>query len=77
MNDREYEAVLEIERAILNGNRKPGDLVPAGLSFSVAADRYMMYGTGDTALREQERAEWNKRVEARKQVKRDMKRWRK
>lgn len=72
MNDREFELVQAIERGMLNGNRAPGDPVPivvyaSGLS---AADRFLLYGTGETARRDRERAQWNAEVDAKKAAKR-------
>lgn len=59
MNERELEAVQEIERT--------GAHIGTGLS---PADYFMLYGTGEKARRDHEREVWNAQVDARKRAKR-------
>lgn len=53
MNERELEAVALIARR-------------NGISSGAAAERFMLYGTGELQRRDNERARWDARVDAEK-----------
>lgn len=55
MNDRDMDNIEAIERA--------GKHIGTGLS---PMDYYILYGTGETQRREEERAAWNRAVDAKK-----------